>query len=210
MCPGVHVSPPLETDSSAVSVMSAPTPVHLAILRELKEIVVMLLWVITFPAMRKLLGDPLNGSLEPLRYFKATSEIMFLGLLFPWITTAIFNYNVLFNPAANPLIPPLGYPNVCVGFDTEPARFVAMPFLTLTAYLGLRFAWTSAQRLELERQLPAGSPYALTDQQYRFSWWANAWYAFAMMVMPMLLVVTPFGTRAGLYVHLNLFVKIIW
>ena len=82
--------------------------------------------IITLPTIRSLLSQPLNAHIDPYLYLKSSSEAMFICLGLSWVVTLIFNMEIVQN---NPLNPPIGYSNLCVGFDTPPARYVAMPFM---------------------------------------------------------------------------------
>ena len=82
-------------------------------------------------------------------------------------------------------------------------------FQVMTAYLSLRFAWTDLQRASLQRTQPQSSHLWINDMQYYFVVGANVWYALGVLMMPLLLVLAPFGPRSMLYWHLTLFVQII-
>jgi hypothetical protein len=92
-----------------------------------------------------------------------------------WILTVIFARHMLWD---NPLKARSGYNSPCVGFDDSPASWVATPMLVCIAYLSARFAWTDAQRLTLVRATGG-----LTNTQYQLLFAADAWYAFAMVLL---------------------------
>jgi len=119
--------------------------------------------------------------------------------------------------------------NLCVGFDTQPAQvqfcflslfglafsvassllqFVALPFMVLTAYLSMRYAWTDSQRTLLQSQ-STDPTLRITTKQANFLYFANGYYAVSCMLIPMLLILTPFTSRPFLFGHLYLFVNII-
>jgi hypothetical protein len=72
---------------------------------------------------------PKDGCVVPERYLEAAGETFILMLLVSWALTAAFNPAIL---ADNKLRDRVGYNNLCVGFDSPPARYVAMPLQART------------------------------------------------------------------------------
>lgn len=94
----------------------------------------------------RLARDPLQPRLHPEDYLKAAGEMLFFLFAVSWALTLMFNPDLVAN---NPLKDRIGYNNVCVGFDSAPAVYVAQVLWAPTVYFGIRFAWSSAQRSAL-------------------------------------------------------------
>ena len=120
------------------------------------------------------LRNPLNRVLSPEHYSKSAAETIALTLAGSWIVTLIFNPDVA---DSNPLRDRMGYNNLCVGLDTAPAKFVALPGLVLTSYFGICYTFSDTQRCELEKE-------RLTSGQYLFTWIANGMYGVFMLYLP--------------------------
>ena len=126
---------------------------------------------------------PRSGTVVPERYLEATGECFILMLLVSWILTYLFNPDVIEN---NPLKSRVGYNNMCVGFDTPPARYAAMPLQVLQAFLTVRYASLDNTRASLEKRTGR-----ISRKQYWFSRVANTAYGVFMLCFPVLLVLTP-------------------
>ena len=124
-----------------------------------------------------------SGSYAPERYLEAAGECFILMILVSWAITWTFNPSII---ASNLLKDRVGYNNLCVGFDSPPARFIAMPFQVLQAFLAIRYVSLDSARAELEKA--AGR---ITGWQYWFTRGANLCYGAFMTCFPVLLVVTP-------------------
>ena len=72
-----------------------------------------------------------------------------------WTLTLMYNPNVL---ASNRLKDMVGYNNLCVGFDTEPARTVATPLFALMAYFGIRYVALDGVAADMPSELSFGCP----------------------------------------------------
>jgi len=132
----------------------------------------------------------------PERYLEAAGETFILMIAVSWILTWLFNPEVIHS---NALKDRVGYNNMCVGFDSPPARYVAMPLQVLQAYLAVRYvSWDSA-RAVLEK-------HRLTESQYLFTRITNWTYGGFMVCFPVLLVVTPEVSVVG---HTYLFFAMI-
>lgn len=137
------------------------------------------------------------NTVSPEIYFKAGGEV--LGILFvaTWIVTAIFNPSAIED---NPLYIRLGYPNLCVGFDTQPATSVGVIFFVFGAYLGFRFAWTDIQRTYLIQ-------HRLSKSQFWFSMVTDVLYVLSLACFSLVFVLSPF--RDGVWRHSLPFFAII-
>ena len=124
-----------------------------------------------------------SGWYAPERYLEAAGECFILMIAVSWAVTWTFNPDII---TSNPLKDRVGYNNMCVGFDSPPARYVAMPFQVLQAFLAVRYVSLDSARAVLEKA--AGR---ITDGQYWFTRGANLCYGAFMTCFPVLLVVTP-------------------
>jgi len=137
------------------------------------------------PAMWQLARNPFpqTGVVAPERYLEATGECFILMCLVSWLLTSIYNPAII---EKNLLKDRVGYNNICVGFDTPPARYVAMPLQVLQAFLAVRYVSLDTTRAELEKA--AGR---IGGKQYAFTRVANLCYGCFMCCFPILLVLTP-------------------
>jgi hypothetical protein len=117
----------------------------------------------------------------PELYLKAGGEVLFLLMAFSWVTTLIWNYPVVEN---NPLLTRLGYNNLCVGFDTIPARYVAQFVFIPSAYFCVRYAWTDLERTEIVKG-------RLTGGVVTFSWIADILFILSVALFGEVFVMPP-------------------
>lgn len=82
--------------------------------------------------------------IHPKAYLQASFEVFILMLALCWILTAWFNPSIM---DSNRIRDVFGYNNVCVGFDTVPARYFAQPLMCLQGYM--RHSVTASAALTL-------------------------------------------------------------
>lgn len=135
---------------------------------------------------------------RPELYLEATGECFVLCIVISWTLTSIFNPPIYRD---NILRSITGYNNLCVGFDSPPARYVAMPLLVFQAYLAGRYSYLDTVRLNgLKNE---GS---LTSCQYWFGFFTNWLFASWMLCFPCLLVIVAgFESWTMTQIHLGLF-----
>jgi hypothetical protein len=101
-----------------------------------------------------LLFGPVAPLMNPEDYLKAAGEALALLFAVVWVVTfaasPTYHGDVIW--VANPLMDRIGYNNLCVGFDTQPAVYFAQVLWVPVAYLGLRFAWVDIVRSTILRQ----------------------------------------------------------
>ena len=119
-----------------------------------------------------------------------------------WICTCIWNPNILFaSKGGNRINDIFSYNNVCVGFDTPPARYVAQPLFALQSFLGVRFGNLDLLRLHLEwRAGRVDKPF------FYFNATMDILFMGTMLLWPMLLIITPDAGGFGLNYHFYVYV----
>jgi len=122
----------------------------------------------------------------PKAYLQASFEVFIFMLVVCWIATCIGNYSVI---DSNRIADVFGYNNVCVGFDTAPARYFAQPLMCLQAFFGMRYVNLDGLRAELEQQEEG----AEKGKAYYFTKVVNFCYVITMLLWGMLLIVLPEG-----------------
>lgn len=127
-------------------------------------------------------GNP-DEAIFPERYLESAGELFILMLVVCWAITAVYSQNIIHR---NLLHDRVGYNNLCVGFDTAPARYVALPLFTLMSYCGIRYVLLDSVRANLQK-----GDKSIGICQYTFTKIANGIYAAFLLFWPMLLVVTP-------------------
>jgi hypothetical protein len=139
---------------------------------------------------------------RPELYLEASFEIFLLMLALTWITTCIWNPDVLLrSKGGNRINDIFNYNNVCVGFDTAPARYVAQPLFALQSFLGIRFGNLDLLRLNLEYLSQR-----VTKLQFYFSAMMDLLFMGTMLLWPMLLIITPDQGGSGLNYHFYVYV----
>lgn len=146
-----------------------------------------------------LLRNPLTDEFSSTRYLKAGGEIFGLLVASSWVLTFIYNPSVI---EKNPLKDRVGYNNVCVGFDTAPAKYVALFLWPLTTYFNLRFAW-----LEVVTECSLGDQHSSRTGKICTAV-ASALFAISVLFQPFMLVVAPVDKDSS-WLHTGLFVQYI-
>jgi len=95
------------------------------------------------PSLLEVCTPNVGGIVFPETYFKACCEMITLMLAGSLIITLIWNPAVVWD---NPLNDRIGYPNLCVFFDTFPAKYYATICWGGVIYLGCQFAWLDIER----------------------------------------------------------------
>jgi hypothetical protein len=139
--------------------------------------------------------------LVPEHFAKAGSETLAIIFMGSWVLTLVFNYEFVHD---NPLKDRMGYNNLCVGFDSSPARYFAMPLFVLKAYLDIRYVLAAMQRSDLEKR----TGILKSTWRYQFSICVNGLYACYLPFLPFLVFVEPTGNDSVLF-HYSIFAVII-
>jgi len=153
----------------------------------------------------------MKGIIRPDVYLEAYFEMFIITMAVSWTLTLMYNPNVL---ASNRLKDMVGYNNLCVGFDTEPARTVATPLFALMAYFGIRYVALDGIIAEM-RSRDHRKAFSFTPGMNK--WKQTCKFAFGMLclALPMLLVITPTSNlaqqpqRDDLTMHFGIFVVFI-
>ena len=139
---------------------------------------------------------------RPELYLDASFEVFLFMIACTWITTCIWNPNILLaSKGGNRINDIFAYNNVCVGFDTPPARYVAQPLFALQSFLGVRYGNLDLLRLSLEwRAGRVDKPSAY------FNATMDILFMGTMLLWPMLLIITPDAGGFGLNYHFYVYV----
>ena len=139
---------------------------------------------------------------RPELYLDASFEVFLFMIACTWITTCIWNPNILLaSKGGNRINDIFAYNNVCVGFDTPPARYVAQPLFALQSFLGVRYGNLDLLRLHLEWR--AGRVDKLSAY---FNATMDILFMGTMLLWPMLLIITPDAGGFGLNYHFYVYV----
>ena len=134
---------------------------------------------------------------RPELYLEASFEVFLFMIACTWVSTCIWNPDVLLaSKGGNRINDIFAYNNVCVGFDTAPARYIAQPLFALQSFLGVRFGNLDLLRLNLEWN--AGR---VTQWQFYLSATMDILFMGTMLLWPMLLIITPDAGGFGLNYH---------
>ncbi|CAK9111577.1 unnamed protein product [Durusdinium trenchii] len=137
----------------------------------------------------------------PERWLEATGECFVLCIGVSWLVTAMFNPGIFRDNILRSIV---GYNNLCVGFDSPPARYVAMPLMVLQAVMAARYSYLDTIRLKATRAY-------LSNFQFQLGYWANTIFAVWMACFPMLLVITAeFDSWTSTKIHLFLFMATLF
>eukprot|EP00656_Telonema_subtile_P016149 TRINITY_DN1851_c0_g1_i2.p1 TRINITY_DN1851_c0_g1~~TRINITY_DN1851_c0_g1_i2.p1 ORF type:complete len:415 (-),score=88.14 TRINITY_DN1851_c0_g1_i2:285-1529(-) len=137
-----------------------------------------------------------NGSdkIHPVMYLQASFEAFLFMLGLCWILTWTANPDII---DSNRIKDVFGYNNVCVGFDTTPARYFAQPLMALQGFYGIRYVTLDNLRADLGR-VQAGTEHDPAGLSYWFTYITNSLFACTMLLWGMLLIALPEG-RAFTY-----------
>ena len=139
---------------------------------------------------------------RPELYLDASFEVFLFMIACTWICTCIWNPNILLaSKGGNRINDIFAYNNVCVGFDTPPARYVAQPLFALQSFLGVRFGNLDLLRLSLEWL--AGR---VDNPFFYFNATMDILFMGTMLLWPMLLIITPDAGGFGLNYHFYVYV----
>ena len=139
---------------------------------------------------------------RPELYLDASFEVFLFMIACTWICTCIWNPNILLaSKGGNRINDIFAYNNVCVGFDTPPARYVAQPLFALQSFLGVRYGNLDLLRLSLEWR--AGRVDKLSAY---FNATMDILFMGTMLLWPMLLIITPDAGGFGLNYHFYVYV----
>ena len=139
---------------------------------------------------------------RPELYLDASFEVFLFMIACTWICTCIWNPNILLaSKGGNRINDIFAYNNVCVGFDTPPARYVAQPLFALQSFLGVRFGNLDLLRLHLEWH--AGR---IDKPFFYFNATMDILFMGTMLLWPMLLIITPDAGGFGLNYHFYVYV----
>jgi len=120
--------------------------------------------------------------IRPEVYLKAGGEALAILFAFCWALTYFYNPAII---NKNPLKDRLGYNNLCVGFDTFPAKYVAQILWGGTVYLVIRYSWTDMQRTKLKK-------WSITKTQYWFSMVASSMFLVSGVCFGAVFMIDPF------------------
>eukprot|EP00930_Biecheleria_cincta_P015778 TRINITY_DN13036_c0_g1_i2.p1 TRINITY_DN13036_c0_g1~~TRINITY_DN13036_c0_g1_i2.p1 ORF type:complete len:272 (-),score=17.94 TRINITY_DN13036_c0_g1_i2:86-901(-) len=96
-------------------------------------------------------------------YAAAGGEVFVFAMVISWILTSAFNPDVL---KRNALKDRVGYNNLCVAWDTFPAKFIAAPLFVVIIWLNIRFMQLDFWRASMTE--------GLSKTQWRAVYWSNS------------------------------------
>lgn len=150
-------------------------------------------------AFLSLLKDPLTSEFCSLKYLKAGSEIFAFLIAFSWLLTFIFNHDVIDD---NPLKRRIGYNNLCVGFDTPPAKYFAFFLWPVCTYFNMRFAWIEiVTEYSLDEKHTSCTGKAMTVV-------GSVLFVFSVLLQTFILVFPP-AEGADVWIHSGFFIQYI-
>jgi len=84
---------------------------------------------------------------NPEDYAAAGGELLVLTMIISWIVTYLFNPAVI---ESNELKSRVGYNNLCVGWDSAPARYIAAPMFAVIIFIESRYSQLDFWRCQLD------------------------------------------------------------
>lgn len=126
--------------------------------------------------------NPDKVRVYPETYLAAAGQALAIMFAVSWSLTLAFNSDVI---DSNPLKDRIGYNNLCVGFDTPPAVWIAQVLFIPCAYLCYQFALYDWKRTSLIRE-------RLTPTQILFSQATDIMFVISVSVFSLVFVVSPF------------------
>lgn len=116
--------------------------------------------------------------IDPELYYRGSIELIFVSCLISFFITFLFNRDYL---DWNFSMKWGHYNNICTLFDEPPAKYFVAPLFMLASYCGIRYSVTDYQRMYR-------SSYDFLKNK---SLVVNSLHALAMIIFPMLLIITP-------------------
>jgi len=107
---------------------------------------------------------------NPEDFAAAGGELLVLAMLVSWSLTYLFNPSII---ESNALKDRVGYNNLCVGWDSAPARYVAAPIFAMIIFLYSRYSQLDHWRAQLDTSLSPFQKKAVTCANF-FS--AVSWF----------------------------------
>jgi len=87
---------------------------------------------------------------NPEDFAAAGGELLVIAMLISWFLTYFFNPSII---ESNELKARVGYNNLCVGWDSAPARYVAAPIFAMIIFLESRYSQLDHWRAQLDKSL---------------------------------------------------------
>jgi len=147
-----------------------------------------------FALAQLFLANSAQDIVMPMRYFKASNELVFLTLVVCWVVTLCYDWRQAFHHPARGMI---GHLNPCFGWDYAPASYIAVFACAADVYLAWTYATLEQMRTHL-RNYDGRISWA-----ERFSLTTTYLHGLASMLWMLLWVVGPPDERWG--AHLGFF-----
>mmetsp|Transcript_134486 Transcript_134486/g.339712 ORF Transcript_134486/g.339712 Transcript_134486/m.339712 type:complete len:262 (-) Transcript_134486:45-830(-) len=102
--------------------------------------------------LKNMMLDHSNSQIlyQPESYGAAGGELLVITMILSWALTYFFNHDVI---ESNPLKDRVGYNNLCVGWDTNPAKYVAAPLFAFIIFIESRYCQLDYWRAHLDISL---------------------------------------------------------
>mmetsp|Transcript_48500 Transcript_48500/g.136428 ORF Transcript_48500/g.136428 Transcript_48500/m.136428 type:complete len:263 (-) Transcript_48500:146-934(-) len=97
--------------------------------------------------MRSISKPSASVTYNPEDYAAAGGELFVIAMISSWLLTFIFRPEIIVD---NPLKDRVGYNNLCVGWDTPPAKYVAAPIFCMIIFLESRYMQLDFWRAEID------------------------------------------------------------
>jgi len=109
---------------------------------------------------------------NPEDFAAAGGELLVFAMLLSWFLTYFFNPSVI---ESNALKDRVGYNNLCVGWDTAPAKYVAAPIFAVIIFVESRYSQMDHWRAQLDKSLSPFQKQAVTVANFfnAISWFAS-------------------------------------
>lgn len=132
--------------------------------------------------------------------FAAIVELLWFTLGLSWVITAATNPSSI---GASPIIEEIGYVNPCVGWDSAPASYVALPLFVAIAGLTLRYVVVDAQMFSLDHRGRASSSYCILRMTL------NALLLVSILATSLIFLVQPTACPACVKAHTALYIQLV-
>jgi len=143
------------------------------------------------------LFNPATTEVCPEEYLAGAGQLLALMLVSCWSTTYFFNHDII---VTNPIKTRIGYNNLCIGFDSPPACYIAQYLTAPASYLAYSFGLHDWKRTQLVES-------RLTSRQRYFSVVTDVLFVLSISIFGLLFLVNPF---VSLWVHSAVFLQYVF
>ena len=126
--------------------------------------------------------------------FSIAGELFLLIVIIGWSVTLIYHPDTVKD---NPILPIIGYNNVCVGLDLPPALYIIAPIYVAVAYFQLSYCQMTLKRIKMERDKAVLTIEQINQWKYYFIIYSHWLFAIGTAIFSLCFVIHPWESIRG-------------